>query len=430
MSAARDKRGTASLFSASLALSLYPLVACGPGVEEGPRRRILLARDASADPGAGMDAGPPETLSVVPDAAEPGDDAGADLFRPLSYRCQQRYPEVSTVLSTQDVGEGIRFVTMGQSTLLAEEEVDGVTEPVLIFLDLGMYRSGEARLASAPGESLRAIGVVNRRDAPMGEGWHFEHHAIVLVSAPDGNRLYGASPDPDGTAELRLLDEPSLVPAKAELRGLTYLQDNNVENAEALTGELALQQVCALGDGIFCFSHDGASFSSRTLIEPGTGPAFNSLTVLRRIRGWHAVAVGDGGRVTEIPLYEDEAPTEIESGTIYRLTEISSFRGQVVIAGDKGFVAHYETFPSTVDNCHLFDQGVVSLTWWGSNLRGIDEDGGVFALPFGGCEPCPFGVSLDSALYGRVSGVDGDSLVLNESGLYRVSGKHETILIL
>ncbi len=413
---------------AAALLLLVHLTGCGPGVEEG-RRLPLLARDASADEEAGMDAGPPETFPVAPDATVPADDAGMELFYPPGYRCRQRYPEISIILSAQQVGEGVRFVSMGQSTLLAEQEVDGVTQPVLVFLDPGMYRSGEARLASPPSESLRVIGVVNRRDAPLGAGWLFDHHAIVLVSAPDGNRLYGASPDPGGTAELQLIDEPSLIPAGAELRGLTYLQDKSMENAEVLTAETALQQVCALGNGIFCFSHDGVAFDSNTLVESGVGPAFNSLTVLERAGGWHAVAVGDGGRIAEIPLDGSGAPAEIESGTTDRLTGVSFYDGQLVISGEKGFVAYYEDFPSPGESCRLFEQSIVSLKWWAPDLRGIDEEGGVFGVPFGGCEACFFSVSLGTALQGRISGLDGDSLVLNENGLYRVSGKYETVVL-
>jgi hypothetical protein len=383
-----------------------------------------------ATPDASLDAGPTGTVSAdAGNDADTFDDAGTEAIFFPGYRCEEVFPEVLTIISAEDVGKGARLVAMGQSTLLAEQEVEGVTQPVLIFLDPGMYRSGEARLAVPSDESLPGIGVVNRRDAPMGEGWLFQHHAIVLVSGPEGNRLYGASPKPDGVAELVLLDEPSLLPAGVELRGLTYLQDKVVENAESLSGESALQQVCALGDGIFCFSYDGVSYAASTLVESGSGPSFNSMTVLEREGSWISVAVGDGGRVTEIPLGGGGAPVEIDSGLSGRLIGVSAYDGRLVISGEKGLVAYYQTFPSQPETCHLFDETIVSLKWWGSDLRGITDDGEIFDVPFQGCDPCFFGVSLGSALQGRISGLDGDLLVLNAVGLYRVSGKFETVVL-
>lgn len=415
------------LLGALVVLLCPALSGCGPGVEEGPLRKPVIAT-----PDASMDAGPTETGRR--DAGNvfevtPYDDAGAVVVFPPGYHCEDVFPDMWTIISAEDVGEGAHLVAMGQSTLLAEQEVDGVTQPVLVFLDPAMYGSGEARLAVPSQEPLHGIGVVNRRDAPMGEGWLFQHHAIALVSGPEGNRLYGASPEPDGMAELVLLDEPSLLPAGAELRGLTYLQDKVVENAESLSGESALQQVCALGDGIFCFSYDGVSYAASTLVESGSGPSFNSMTVLEREGSWIAVAVGDEGRITEIPLGGGGAPVEIDSGLSGRLIGVSAYDGRLAISGEKGLVAYYETFPAEPDICNLFPQTIVSLKWWGPELRGITADGGIFGLPFQGCDPCFFGISLGSALQGRVSGLDGDLLVLNAQGLYRVTGKFETVVI-
>jgi hypothetical protein len=139
--------------------------------------------------------------------------------------------------------------------------------------------------------------------------------------------------------------------------------------------------------------------------------------------------VGDGGRITEIPLSEGGAPAEIDSGLSGRLTGVSASGQRLAVSGERGLVAYYESFPAQPEICNLFAQTVVSLKWWGSDLRGIDEEGGVFELPFKGCTPCFFGVSLGSALYGRVSGLDGDTLVLNATGLYRVSGRFESVVV-
>ncbi len=413
------------------------VAACGPGVAEGPlppppspdasrdadRADAPASRDSGTDGQRGADAGP-----AASDSGPAGPDSSAEPAWVPEDSCHDAAGEVTVVFSADRLGEDVRLVTMGASTILAEQTVDTIIEPVVVFLDAQGYEVGQARLAEPPEASVRAIGIANRRDAPLGETWPYAHEAMALLRGDSGNAFYGANRASEGVAELMPIEDSQL-PSEPELRGLIYLAH---KLAEGVPEQSLLHRICAFGDGVFCFSFDGSSWSRTDIVEPGTGALFNSLTILEIEDEWLMLAVGDQGRLVSATLGPEGDQglwQELSSGTSENLLTITASGRQWAAAGEQGVVVHVDISTDARTLCNVTDQAIVSLKWWGDALRGVDRGGGLFGLPFGECEPCIYGVNLGSALYARLSGIDGDFLVLNSAALIRVHGIHEMVVV-
>jgi hypothetical protein len=406
--------------------------ACGPGVGEGPIPSPASV-DGSVD--ATEEAGPDalvESGLAGPSDAGPGDAGvnpsdGGDA-EPPSYRCPENRANESVIIAASDIGAGIRLVALGQSTLLAAEERAGITEPLLLFLDDDMYERGRARLPAPPSSSLHPVGVINRRQAPFGENWPFPHHAIVLARGESGNALYGANLSPGATSDLVPMTGVLISPS-AELRGLTYLRDKITGIPEEERDVPIFLRACVFGDGITCFSHDGVGWETDTLARSDGGPVFNSLAMTQRQQEWMVAAAGEGGRLALVPLEGAGVTEELPSGTERDLLTVAASGARLAAAGAEGTVVYRHLPLPEPTTCNLFDESVVTLKFWEDELRGVTADGLAFHLPFAGCEACRFDVELGPVLGGRLTGLDGDFLLLKQDALVRVHADVDPIVI-
>jgi hypothetical protein len=411
-----------------IAFGLLALIGCGPGVGEGPlpasRPSDGAVLDGAAE--AGSDA------SGKTDASRAADDT-MDASLVSSYACVSPEAEAYTLFSASQIGNGVQLVTMGENTLLAEKSVDGVVEPLLVFLDLGSSDAraterGRATLAQKPAASLQPIGVVNRRDGPLGSAWPFSFYALVLVRGQNGNALYGANLPTNGSSELILIAD-SEIPINARLRGLVYLPDKMVEVESQVTSEARFERLCLFGDGLYCLSYDGAAWNQTTEIEAASGSLFNSVAVWNDGQAWLLIAVGDEGRVAKVSLDDRDTSREISVDTTSNLLTVSVSDTRLAIGGENGTVVYVDRSTDTPKICNLSAQPIVSLKWWGSRLRGIERNGELFEVPFGGCQACAYGISVDSALYGRLIGIGGDFLLLNREAVILVTANLEPIVL-
>jgi hypothetical protein len=315
------------------------------------------------------------------------------------------------VYHASQIGDSVRLITMGENTLLAEKVANGIGEPLLVFLDWGSAEAraverGRAALARAPTASLQPIGVVNRRDGSFGAAWPFGYYAFVLVHGPAGNALYGADLPKDGRSELVLITD-SQVPADVQLRGLVYLPDKMVEVDDQIKSEARFNRLCLFGDGLYCLSYDGSFWNRKVEIEAASGSPFNSVAVWNDGQEWFLVAVG----------------------TDSDLLTISAAGSRLAIAGENGAAVYIDGRTDEPTICNLFDQTIVSFKWWGSRLRGIERNGELFEVTFGGCQACAYDISVGSALYGRLFGLGGDFLLLNQESVLLVTANLEAIVL-
>jgi len=412
-----------------LLLGLLIESGCGPGVGEGPR--------------------PPPPLvdgSVLDSRAEDGVDVNAkadadsdaveitDAFVSSSYSCISPQATASIVYRASRLGRNVRLITMGESTLLAERTVDEIVEPLLVFMDWGSadangVERGRAELSQTPSASLQPIAVVNRRGGSFGGEWPFDYEAFVLVRGPAGNALYGANLPTDASSELILIAD-SKVPTDAQLRGFAYLPDKMLGVDESTASEGRFKRLCFFGDGLYCLSYEGAVWSRKVEIEAASGSLFNSVAVWNNDQEWFLVAVGDQGRMVKVSMDTQKTAEEVPVGTNSDLLTISSSGSRLAVAGENGTVLYMEEPDVEPKECNLFDQTIVSFKWWGSRLRGIDRNGEIFDVTFGGCRACDYGISVGSALYGRLIGIGGDFLLLNQESILLVTAELEAIVIL
>jgi hypothetical protein len=401
---------------------------CGPGVGEGPRPLPPPADGPVLDSSreAGVDA------SAKADAYS---NAAETTVAPISppYSCIAPEAIISTVYRASQLGSTVRLITMGENTLLAEKTVNDIVEPLLVFMDWGSadasaVEKGRATLSQTPLASLQPIGVVNRRDGAFGVEWPFDYDAFVLARGPAGNALYGANLPTDGLSELVLVAD-SQVPADVELRGLVYLPDKMVAVDDSIASDARFKRLCLFGDGLYCLSYDGSVWSRKVEVEAASGSPFNSVAVWNNGEGWFLVAVGDQGRIAKVSMETQSTVQELTVDTSSNILTISSSGTRLAAAGENGTVVYIDgrTDESTV--CNLFDQTIVSFKWWGARLRGIERNGELFEVTFGGCRACAYGISVGSARYGRLIGIGGDFLLLNQESILLVTANVEPVVM-
>lgn len=412
-----------------LLLGLLFEIGCGPGVGEGPRPLPPLADGSVLDSRVEGDVDANAKTDAHGDAAEV-----MDVSVSSTYSCVSPEATSSIVYHASRLGSNVRLITMGENTLLAERTVDEIVEPLLVFVDWGStgvnsIEKGRAELSQTPPASLQPIAVVNRHNGSFNGEWPFDHDAFVLARGPAGNALYGANLPADTSSELVLIAD-SEVPTEVSLRGLVYLPDKMVGVDASTVSEVRFKRLCLFGDGLYCISYDNSVWSREVEIEAASGRLFNSVAVWNNGKEWFLVAVGDQGRIVKVSMDAKKTAQEVPVGTTDNLLTVSSSDSRLAIAGENGTVVYIDEREDEPIECNLFDQAIVSFKWWGSRLRGIERNGELFEVTFKGCRACDYGISLGSALHGRLIGIGGDFLLLDQESVVLVTAKVEPTVIL
>ncbi len=280
---------------ALLACSVFcALMACGQSTRIDPRdsdvgdtnaRSDVDLHDADADRAGDADALNDSDVEEVdgPTCPFPPDESCEPSIR------------LEPLLTAEEVAEDVRFIAFGDHALLIEYDGGYGRQPWLVLYNLAeeVFCLHGIPLGS-PTSPPRAVGLVSMirefgHDRLYGYSSVGGYVVFVLVHDGSGYSLLGVEGDTDSPLDAVAVHVTD-VPAVEELRGIALF-------ANELTFDSA--EVCAFGDGVFCF--DGDLWTTR--VEPGMGPLFNDAhrLALSSPNRW-LLLVGDEGRIVDLHL--------------------------------------------------------------------------------------------------------------------------------
>jgi len=244
-----------------------------------------------------------------------------------------------------DFGDDLRFVAISgwrSLAILAEQEVDGQLEPIVLRNcgEPGLWAEEWAvhRVVEDSSGSLVAMDVFQSEHAVIDV-------PVALLCDALGCALYRTDHD-DLLGETLVPVAGGSVPVSGEMRGLT-----SVPSVDA-------QAICVFGNGLLCF--DGSEWT--TVVEPGSGPLLSaSRDACHSTSSDGPIAAGDSGRV--LARLED-AILEIDSGTASSLYGGCQGSNALAVVGADGVFAsgRVDDLPDGSLIAHtVIDEDIVSM---------------------------------------------------------------------
>lgn len=388
------------------------IVACGPGVGEGPL--IRTDQDGLADSDTNPADVDSETGSDTVD--ETGSDDEVDTLTPPDTGvdtetewepggpCDRDIYESNVVFSAETLLPGARFVSMNSDCLLLERaEADGRYRTGIVFTD--------------PWEDDKIWNTVETvmEMRPKALTCHPEsREAIVLFESDAGSALYDVSAS-SGT--FNLLANTQLF-SGLMLRGI---------NRFMRTQNGGIDRICVFGNGIFCADDGGDALQWDIVIPPDEGVLFYDLSLLSIDGAWVMVAVGANGLIL---VEADDGWRALPTQTDADLLTVATANDLLTAAGQDGVIVH-----GTMDHIETYDvidEDIISLHWFSDRyFKGITSEGTVFegSVENGVFDLCvaqdrvPDGLVLD--ILGSCGGEE-TYLLMSES---RVFGSYDCALI-
>jgi hypothetical protein len=320
-------------YSPSLAAALC-LIACGPGVEEGPIPLPPASTDSATESDTGdEDGGDTETVDT-----EPKD------------WCATPTIENRSAIVVADILPGGQFVAMGNNCLLAvRQEQTGYTATVAFLSPEGnnsILSTFEATVPKVP----RAL--VCRSSA-----------------AEKTNTAHVITSDETSSVVYEVVDEIGVwnnVFEGRKLMGARWL---------VRTAEPSIDKICVFGDGIYC-ADTSSGWMDWQEVHASTGDiVVFDMTVITCDEGWCPVAVGGKGSVF---IQHNSVWTEAAVETESDLISVADSADTFAAVGNDGALIFGDS-NSVFSNVIMNGADLVSLYFDdGLRFKGATKDGAVF----------------------------------------------------
>jgi hypothetical protein len=356
------------------------------------------------------DGGPGETdadadTDTDADADSDADaDTAGDCPEHIADSCAEEIEPLPMLLEASELGEGVRFASLGKFSLLAVRD-DGESETVILYAtedpDLTPFFTpefcGTAELTADPGVEIRALGSVNH-------GWWYGWRPqIALVCLDDECTLYGAKVAAGETTTLEPL-ENGTVPCGPEIEGLIQ--------------EHPSHPICVYGRGVCCFH--GPEWNVE--IEPEADhPLLYDIVPMHN----YYLAVGQQGRFVRFgdwpqsDSWSEGLPDYLAIAVGFSEYAIATAGGGLMINGYDSMlcpVAEEDIIGLGFHGDH-FDGGLFGVTASGRVFRGFGSISKTSGLCFTGQQ-----VEAPLAVRNQYCGIWENRLMLGETALLGTDG--------